>query len=825
MPTVKMPNGDLVDMPDNPTPEQLQALQGVMRKQAQPADVMDGVKKFGSEAWDWAKNLGTAAYKGLADLPLGAAEAFAGSYDAQDALAARFSGKAPRELTPGVLTAQLNASGYQPKTKAQEVAQNVVRSAVGAAANPENILASAGATTGKAAAKALASQAVKASIVGASAGAGSEAAATVTDNPLARIAGGLAGGGAAGVAQAIKNRSNTGTLARQAIADVKPEDLDMAKQNMVDALGQGVPINLSQAMPQASNIDAIVDTLANNSHGTNVTKQLRDQPTQVSMGLEGKLADLPGDVHPSMQTPSNMVNDAATAVVQKAKDQRTEAFQSTLENETAAQQATADSALLAAKNREAILKARLEQAQQLEAAKVPAAPQTAVPTGVGATRDGILLDDAGRGRAALDAIASKDGQQGLEAGPSTIVGLDGKPLRPAPTPGSVEPFAADLDAARGDVRGAQANADSVGSVAPNAVQRLHADLTNAAADRPNTVLGARLTELRDKLVNPATGEFITEAGQLNNILKETSNSVNTPTLGTPGLDAGSANYLRGTVVKARNTLGEAFQPLQAANKAYQTATDEIVNPVKASVTGRLATPRGSLPDVEASTAKLQGLFDKGTNPGANKSEIVQLANDLSKVKDEAGMPIGSHAFQDSVKTWFANKLSKVQAPVDGRTTPAIAQRWVQMFGNGVQPTPASQGLRDMLAGVAKTQGVAASTYVKGMENFAKVIGMAANRPATVQGMSERALDAAASGSAVSVNNRVRTGPIGNLAARWNEALKADAYREMDRLLTSPEGVDMLKKLAAGDPVNPKMQAVVNSYLGTQADLQADNVGK
>lgn len=815
MPIVRMPTGELVNMPDNPTPQQLQALQRVTAKAAEPPGIGEALKQFGHEAWDWTKNLGTAAYKGLADLPAGAADAFAGSYDAQDAIGAAMGVK-PRELHPGAVTAALNDTGYKPKTKAQEVGQNIVRAAAGAALAPGNLTSAAGNTT-KAIAGALVKQAAKAGAVGAASGAAAETAGLATDNPYARLAAGTLGGIAAGTVQGIAASRNAGHLARRALKDVDPRHLKTAQDNMRLAEAEGVPVNLSQAMPEASNIDSIVETLANNSFGQNVTRQLRNQPRDISMRLEQEFAGLPGEIAPSPQGPANAVNAAATRFVQNAKDQRQTLWKNALDSGTAEQQLAADKALLGARQHQAAMKARLEQAQAIEAAKQPPAPGTAIPTGVGATPEGILLNDAGRGDAAMTAIAAQEGKNSLASGQGVILGADGKPLATPPRPGSLAAFGDDLASANEGVKRAQANADSVGSVAPKAVSKLYQTLTNEADARRNSELGKMILEMRDKL--HVEGEWLTDANELNTILKETSTRLKDPTLSSKGLDSGATNYMRGLVAKARNTLGEAFEPIKAANAAYQEATQNLVNPAKNSVTGRMATPRGALPDVEASTAKLKALFDNGTTPGAKTSEILALARDLKTVEG------GREAFQGAAKTWLAERLSNIQAPVDNRNPAGIAKRFVAMFGNGVQATKGSQGLRDMLAGMAHTQGVPAATYVKGVENFSKVIGMAARRPAVVQGVNEAALDAIASGNPVSVAGRTRTGLFGNLAMRWNEALRADAYREMDRLLTSSEGVDMLKKLAAGNPKDPKLQAIVNTYLGTQADLHADEYGK
>lgn len=687
---VQMPNGDIVEMPDNPTPQQLQQLAAIQQKQANPSfgdQVMTGLGKAG----DFLKNIGTAAYKGIADLAAGAGDALAGSYDYTDAARASM-GLPVRQLTPNAVSEALDKTGYQPKDRTEQITANIVRAMAGAATNPQGIMAGGGNI-----AKVMAQNA----LIGAASGAGGEAAGAVVDNPYARLVGSLIGGGVAGTANAIRQSSNTASIAKKALSDVSPKDLETAKANMLQAQEAGVPINLSQAMPKGSNIDAIVETLANNSYGRNISKMLQsDQPTNVAMALEGQLAGVPGEIAPSMQAPANAVNQAATSVVGAAKRARTAEFQQTLQD-----------------------------------------------VGIGMPKD----------------------------------------------------------------------------VPEQAVQSAYQKLGATAAQYPNTALGDMLSTLQGKLLNG--DNLITDANQLNEIFKETANSLKSPDLATKGIDAGRANYMRQVIDTMRNDLGDAFEPLRQANAGYRANTEEIINPLKQSVVGRLATARGAKPDVEASTARLQGLFDRGTVPGSPQSEIIDLADALKNVSTATHGIDGPEAFQNAAKTWLADKLSKVQSPSDSRVQTNAAQRFVQMFGNGQQPTAQSQGLKDVLAGVARTQGVPEATYVQGMENLSKVIGMAARRPATVQGVNEAALNAMASGSPVSIAGRTRTGLLPNLAERWNAAIRADAYSTMDRLLTSPEGVDMLKQLAAGNPTDPKIQAAVSTFLGTQSELAGDNYGK
>ena len=194
-----------------------------------------------------------------------------------------------------------------PETRGGKVLGNIGEAAVGAVASPGGLVAP-----------------VRSAIVGASAGAGSEGAAAVFgDNALSRILGGLAGGLGGGLATAAK--TNRGTLAQEALLDARPEDIAVAVERMKAAQAAGVPINLSQAMPRGSNIDAYVDALANSRHGRNVTEQLRKQPQQIAFGAEEQMANLPGQIR-MPQVLANNAQEAAEASIRQGMDKAGEAW-------------------------------------------------------------------------------------------------------------------------------------------------------------------------------------------------------------------------------------------------------------------------------------------------------------------------------------------------------------------------------------------------------------------------------------------------------------------------------------------------------------------
>lgn len=679
MPQVQMPDGTIVEMPDKLSPADAMKFRTLMQRAPKQEET-----PWYQGAVDVAKNLGTAAYKGVAGLAAGAADAFAAQPDFADALAAKAAGREIRPTgdTSMPVSRALESTGYQPKTKGEKWANAITRSATGAVLTPGAAIAAP----------------VRSAAIGAAAGAGSEAAGNMfgEDSIAARLLGGFAGGIGGGILTSL--RTNAPSMAKGALRGVSEEDLTRAKSNMEAAQAAGVPINLSQAMERPSNIDNLVDALAGNQYGNKVQSQLRAQPIQSNMGMETEMANLPGQVR-TPQVAANNVQNTTTAVIDKARQARTKAWEA---RRAAAEQET------------------------FGAGKAPA-------------------------------------------------------------------------------------------VTPQAVESVGYQLGLMAEARPNTAVGEHLLTLRSRLFD-AEGNALTDPKQLNEVLKEAATKLKSPDLATKGIDAGQSKFLAQTINDIRDDLGPAFKPIREANVTYKQITDEVINPLKKSVVGRMAGRRGEIPDVEATRGKIMQLFEQGTTPGAKSSDILRLEKELRGVKSgEAGAALeGSAAFQDAAKSWIAEKISDAVRPVGGRLNEDLPQRLTQAFAGNENRT---QGMRDTLVGLARSQGMADDALYPGMEKFLKIVGMASRRPAGA-GAGARELDEIASQSAVGGIGRFSAiTPLRQPILKWTDFLKADAYRAMDDLLTSPQGVDMLKKLAAGSPADPKVQTAMATFLGTNANLQ------
>ena len=666
MPVVKMPDGQLVEMPDNPTLEQQAALRAILAKGA-TAPAVAAPKQESSGLGETARVIGKSIYGGLTSLPRFIMQA--GDW---------LEEKMP---TPGWTKIPIPGYGkiaeadkaireaVEPKTKSGKVIGNIGETTVGAIASPGGLAAP-----------------IKSAIIGASSGAGSEAAAAAFgNNAVTRVLGGVAGGLTGGLVTAAK--TNRGTLAREALSDARLEDLAVAVERMKAARDAGIPINLSQAMPRGSNIDAYVDALANSKHGRNVTEQLRKQPQQIAFGVEEQMANLPGQIR-MPQVLANNAQEAATAAIDTAKRTRTNAWQKAYD-------------------------------------------------------DGLL-------------------QSGQLTVPET------------------------------------------------AVSAAYQKLTDLANSVPNTSKAKMLMDLRERLVTP--DGFITEPLQLNEILKDAAGRLKPVNLATSGLDAGVAKWVGKQVSALRDDFGAAFEPIQKANAVYQAATP-AVDALKKSVVGRVAGRSGAQDTLEAPQSRLFSVFDKGTVPGATSSEILTL----EKAFRNAGQP---EVYQDAAKSWLAGKVSTALKSTDNRMPENIGERLRVAFGDPRQLDQTSKGFEDVLAGLARSQGVPEAQYVKGFKNFMEIVSDAARRPGSVRGVTPGEVKEMASEGVFKRLGQVSVmTPIRQPALKWASVLEADALSTMDKLLTTPEGVATLVKLGKQPPKSHAAVTTMATFLGTNAATQ------
>jgi hypothetical protein len=338
-------------------------------------------------------------------------------------------------------------------------------------------------------------------------------------------------------------------------------------------------------------------------------------------------------------------------------------------------------------------------------------------------------------------------------------------------------------AAKASLQGAQASVQQAVRVPPAAVMQEVARLQSLANGQlVNTPKGKALQNLAASMFD-ADGNPITSAQNLNEVLKAAGAKLKGINLDTPGLDAGAVKFLQAQIAESRQRLGAAFKPIQNANSAYEGFTEGVYNPVKQSVVGRVAG-KGFDPAQEAVQSRVFGVLDKGTTPGASTSEILTLEKALR------GQPNGPAAFQDAVKTWMSNKISEATARQGGRPAEATAANLEKVFmGNDVK----AQGFKDMLVALARSQGLKDDALLNGMQNMMKITSAAARRPGTVSGVTPQGLEKVSRSRIFGgVGNFSAVQPIRQPFKAIDDALNADAYGFMDKLLTTTQNPSQRK---------------------------------
>lgn len=557
--------------------------------------------------------------------------------------------------------------------------------------------------------------------LGMGSGVGAELSAEMFgDNPIARVVGGMLGGGMTGAA--ITPKTNRANLAQEALADVEPDDLSRAVVNQKNAADQGIPINLSQAMDQPSNIDTYVDALASNPQGKQITKQLRDQPHNISGKVQHELHKLPGSVR-SPHSIADEAQEAATSVLTELRSKGSDLWDETFG-------------------------ASLDKVQKR------------------------LMDESRKA--------------------STIYN-NKQPLTP------------------------QEALRQATHVPKEKLNDIYEDLT-ALADSYPTQTGKHklIMELRGTLKQG--DDFITDARMLEENFKDFKGNLGIENLANRNMNTIAGKFVAGKANEVRERIGDSLEAYRDANAVWKRYTDEVYNPAKKSIIGRLAGRTGAKVDVEAPLTKLRAVLNDGTSPFANKqsSEILKIEKEFSKIGQ-------GNVFEDAVKTHMAEKVTKALGSADERVNPNIASALRKSFGAPQINDSVSRGTREQLIGLARSQGIKdENAYAKGFKNFMTVVAKASRRPGQVSGANTKDIVDEASSSLWGRLGQVSImTPIRQPALAWSTFLRDDSLATMDRLLSSPEGVSTLILLGKQPKMNRAAQTALTSFFATNANVMAN----
>lgn len=298
-----------------------------------------------------------------------------------------------------------------------------------------------------------------------------------------------------------------------------------------------------------------------------------------------------------------------------------------------------------------------------------------------------------------------------------------------------------------------------------------------------------------------------------------------PFKGTPlsPADPKSAGQMKNLAGTVNRELQDLSPELRAAEAKFSQLTQDVVDPLKQSVVGRLATPRGYRPDVEASSAKLEAIFSKGSD-----SQVAEAARDIPKMFNEL-RKVDPDAAPAAAKAFLRSRLDKSFGSLPGQTVPgaitspdAAKALRDSLFASRAQ----EQGMRDIAVGMARTYGLNEDQLVRGLSHFMQITKGMASRPDKVGGLNWG--DVAKAGGKSTLADVARVYgfmPFERVARRIEDRTLARTFQEFDRILTTPEGADLLLKLAATPNMSDKAALALAQFGATVATTAPDEAGQ
>jgi len=154
---------------------------------------------------------------------------------------------------------------------------------------------------------------------------------------------------------------------------------------------------------------------------------------------------------------------------------------------------------------------------------------------------------------------------------------------------------------------------------------------------------------------------------------------------------------------------------------------------------------------------------------------------------------------------------------DNRFPENAAERLTKVFGNPELPSTASQGMKDSLVALARSQDLPEDSLVKGFENVQRFLAAASRRPGGV-GDSRFDVKAAAQGTNQELLRTNENAILAGLRVRFRAMKEADAYNFMDKLVTTPEGVETLIKLGKQPPMSEAAANTLATFYGTTVSV-------
>ena len=264
-----------------------------------------------------------------------------------------------------------------------------------------------------------------------------------------------------------------------------------------------------------------------------------------------------------------------------------------------------------------------------------------------------------------------------------------------------------------------------------------------------------------------------------------------------------------------NRLRTASPEIEAGMSKYAQISRDVVDPLKQGQIGGLATKRGYSADTQAPLAKMNALFSAGRDPAARHSPLLDTARKLNKQDPTA--------FADAAKTYYSGKVSEAfdaGIGAGGRATNKDAGQ--KLYNSLFADSKQYAGMRDVVTASAEAAGRKPAEALRGLENFAKIVRATRSQPDAIGGMTRQQIMEMAEkhygANAIRIFGFL---PFERMARNMESATMSKTFRELDKLITTPEGVDILIKLSQ-TPVMDKRALALAATAGGMLQFTGKN---
>jgi len=300
-------------------------------------------------------------------------------------------------------------------------------------------------------------------------------------------------------------------------------------------------------------------------------------------------------------------------------------------------------------------------------------------------------------------------------------------------------------------------------------------------------------------------EYITSGLNLKQSIDDALDSFGQRMLNTQSSSANDLRSAQGIREQLNNIFEKHAPELVNANRAYENVITSKVNPMREGDLGVIAGRTGARDGIPA-TQRLYSILNRGTDTNAPQSAIMTVGTAMNKTDPQA--------FASAVKSNLRDRLANAERLNAG----AIDSDFAKNFYSDIYGSSAKKkGMKEQLVLLAQGQGLPENSIYPGFDNIMETLGRAGKNSSGVSGVTSQSLSSQAGSN--TIGNILRLFGRSAIGKEANNVFSARAYASLDRMLTHPDGVQLLKDLANKDLTSRYSQNLITSYLASQPGQQ------